>query len=215
MQPSLPNLLPRSHLRYNFKILPAHQTQNLEQTLYQSPNKNLTLWPKLIFQICTKLLSACFSSSTSTTVALQQVLSCYLHTPGSHQSSLLNRSESVSQSVREQVSDKGKQRLDSGPIKKSWAHLIKNLSWPLEKQKDFEQFFLGLDYSCKYTHNKMSNQETEDVLYWRLGILNCTWCHDIKRWERNQLGMVESTFELQLLTTSWSLWILNRNTEMN
>ena len=70
------------------------------------------------------------------------------------------------------------------------------LSWPLEKQKDFEQFFLGLDYSCKYTHNKMSNQETEDVLYWRLGILNCTWCHDSKRWNRNQLGMVESTFEL-------------------
>ena len=47
------------------------------------------------------------------------------------------------------------------------------LSWPLEKQKDFEQFFLGLDYSCKYTHNKMSNQETEDVLYWPLGILDC------------------------------------------
>ena len=89
------------------------------------------------------------------------------------------------------------------------------LSWPLEKQKDFEQFFLGLDYSCKYTHNKMSNQETEDVLYWRLGILNCTWCHDIKRWERNQLGMVESTFELQLLTTSWALRILNCNTEVN
>ena len=34
---------------------------NLE-TLYQSPNK-LTLWPKLTLQICTKLLSACFSSS--------------------------------------------------------------------------------------------------------------------------------------------------------
>ena len=70
------------------------------------------------------------------------------------------------------------------------------LPWPLEKQKDFEQFFFGLDYSCKYTHNKMSNQETEDVLYWRLGILNCTWCHDSKRWDRNQLGMVESTLEL-------------------
>ena len=34
-------------------------------------------------------------------------------------------------------------------------------------------FFLGLDYSCKYTHNKMSNLESKDVLYWRLGILNC------------------------------------------
>ena len=56
---------------YNFKILPEHQLQNLEQTLKpypQSPNKNVTLWPKLIFQICTKLLSTCFSSSTSTTV---------------------------------------------------------------------------------------------------------------------------------------------------
>ena len=37
----------------------------------------------------------------------------------------------------------------------------------IRKQKDFEQFFLGLDYSCKYTHNKMNNQESEDVLYWR------------------------------------------------
>ena len=44
----------------------------------------------------------------------QQVLSWHLHTPGSHQSSLLNRSESVSQSV----TDKGKQWSDSGPIKR-------------------------------------------------------------------------------------------------
>jgi len=99
--------------------------RNINFRISNKPNNNLTLWPKLIFQICTKLLSACFSSSTSTTVALQQVLSCYLHTPGSHQSSLLNRSESVSQSVREQVSDKGKQRLDSGPIKKRLSPLDK------------------------------------------------------------------------------------------
>ena len=99
--------------------------RNFNFRISNKPNNNLTLWPKLIFQICTKLLSACFSSSTSTTVALQQVLSCYLHTPGSHQSSLLNRSESVSQSVREQVSDKGKQRLDSGPIKKRLSPLDK------------------------------------------------------------------------------------------
>ena len=84
-----------------------------------------------------------------------------------------------------------------------------------KNRKTLNNFFLGLDYSCKYTHNKMSNQETEDVLYWRLGILNCTWCHDSKRWDRNQLGMVESTFELQLLTTSWALRILNCNTEVN
>ena len=76
-------------------------------------------------------------------------------------------------------------------------------------------FFSWTWLSLQIHPQQMSNQETEDVLYWRLGILNCTWCHDSKRWDRNQLGMVESTFELQLLTTSWSLWILNRNTEMN
>ena len=71
MQSLFFNLLPWSHLRYNFKILPEHQLQNFEQTMKtysQSRNRNLTLWPKLIFQICTKLLSTCFSSSTSTTV---------------------------------------------------------------------------------------------------------------------------------------------------
>ena len=113
--------------------------RNINFRISNKPNNNLTLWPKLIFQICTKLLSACFSSSTSTTVALQQVLSCYLHTPGSHQSSLLNRSESVSQSVREQVSDKGKQWLDSGPIKKSWAHLIKKSKWYVWQLVDIGQ----------------------------------------------------------------------------
>ena len=97
----------------------------------------------------------------------------------------------------------------------SITHLTLNTFYPgqWKNRKTLNNFFLGLDYSCKYTHNKMSNQE--DVLYWQLGILNRTWCHDSKRWDRNQLGMVESTFELQLLTTSWSLWILNRNTEMN
>ena len=53
----------------------------------------------------------------------QQVLSWHLHTPGSHQSSLLNGSESVSESVSEWVSDKGKQWSDSGPIKMwQWKH---------------------------------------------------------------------------------------------
>ena len=33
----------------------------------------------------------------------------------------------------------------------------------------------------------MSNQETEYILSWQLGILNCT-----QRWEMKQLGMVES-----------------------
>ena len=64
-------------------------------------------------------------------------------------------------------------------------------------------FFLGLDYSCKYTHNKMSNQESEDVLYWRLGKLDCN-----ATMGNEQLGILhhpqnrsfgnteESTFEL-------------------
>jgi len=53
------------------QILPEDQLQNLNQTLKpcpQSLNKNLTLWPNFTFQICTKLLSTRFSSSTSTTV---------------------------------------------------------------------------------------------------------------------------------------------------
>ena len=39
--------------------------------------------------------------------------------------------------------------------------------------KTLNNFFLGLEYSCKYTYNEMSNQETEDVLSWRSGILDC------------------------------------------
>ena len=94
-------VLPWSHLRYNFKILPEHQLQNLEQTLKpypQSPNKNLTLWPKLIFQICTKLLSTCFSSSTSTTVTTP----ISLELPSSHTRVTLikfTKQEWVSESV--------------------------------------------------------------------------------------------------------------------
>ena len=58
--------------RWHAIIIPQSGTTskswtNLE-TSSQSPDKNSTLWPKLIFQICTKLLSTCFSSSTSTTV---------------------------------------------------------------------------------------------------------------------------------------------------
>ena len=42
-----------------------------------------------------------------------------------------------------------------------------------DNSKTLNNFFLGLEYSCKYTHNKMSNQETEDNLSWRLGIMDC------------------------------------------
>ena len=39
--------------------------------------------------------------------------------------------------------------------------------------KTLNNFFLGLEYSYKYTYSKMSNQETEDVLSFQLGILDC------------------------------------------
>ena len=47
---------------------------------------------------------------------LQQVLSCHLHMPGSHQWSLLNGSEWVSELVSQSVTDKHSQWSDSGPI---------------------------------------------------------------------------------------------------
>ena len=87
--------------------------QNLAWTLKactQSLNKNYTLWPNSTFQICTKLLSARFSSSTWVTVTT----STSFELSSSHQSSLLNSSELVSDSV----SDKHSQWSDSGPIKR-------------------------------------------------------------------------------------------------
>ena len=88
------------------------QLQNFDQTLNpcaQSLDKNLTLWPNFTFQICTKLLSARFSSSTWVTVTT----STSFELSSSHQSSLLNSSELVSDSV----TDKHSQWSDSGPIK--------------------------------------------------------------------------------------------------
>ena len=78
------------------------ELQNLDQTLKpcpQSLNKNLTLRPNFDFQICTKLFSTGFSSSTWATLTTSTRLSCYLHMPGSHQSTLLNSSQLVSESV--------------------------------------------------------------------------------------------------------------------
>ena len=72
--------------------LDQEQLQNLDWTLKpcaQSMNKNLTLWPNFTFQICTKLLSARFSSSTWVTVTT----STSFELSSSHQSSLLNSSE--------------------------------------------------------------------------------------------------------------------------
>ena len=89
-------------LQFSWKTLPkAQRTRGLSsyhQLLHKSSNFIST---KLKLKILTKL---------------QQVLSCHLHMPESHQSitsSLLNGSELVS----EWVSDKRSQLSDSGPIK--------------------------------------------------------------------------------------------------
>ena len=116
---------PRPHLRYNFKILPAHQTQNLEQTLYQSPNKNLTLWPKLTLQICTKLLSACFSSS-KLWISKKYTLFHFLW-----------KTTSFTHLTQFYIPSQNE------PIWKT-PFFYFFLPWPVEKQKDFEQFFLDL-----------------------------------------------------------------------
>ena len=83
----------------NFKIL-----TNLE-TSSQSPDKNLTLWPKSIFQICTKLLSTRFSSSTSTPVTTStsfELLSSHARVT----SIKFTKREWVSEWVSQSVSDK-------------------------------------------------------------------------------------------------------------
>ena len=68
--------------KHHFKILPEHQLQNLDQTLKlcaPSLNKNLALRPNFTFQICNKLLSTHFSSSTCATVTTSTNLSCHLY----------------------------------------------------------------------------------------------------------------------------------------
>ena len=78
----------QSRLNFIFKILTKPSAQSL--------NKNLTSWPNFSFHICTKPSSTSFSAPTS---AISISLSWYLHTPGSHQWSLLNSSQWVSQLV--------------------------------------------------------------------------------------------------------------------
>ena len=80
-----PNSSFKSCLNFNFKILTKPCAQSL--------NKSLAFWPNLSFQICNKLLP---TRSSSATVTTSTNLSWHLHTPGSHQQSLLNSSESVS-----------------------------------------------------------------------------------------------------------------------
>ena len=188
---------PRPHLRYNFKILPAHQTQNLEQTLYQSPNKNLTLWPKLTLQICTKLLSACFSSS-KLWISKKYTLFHFLW-----------KTTSFTHLTQFYIPSQNE------PIWKTPFFIFSTLA--SGKTERLWTIFLGLDYSCKYTHNKMSNQETEDVLYWRLGILDCN-----ATMGNEQLGILHHpqnrSFWQHRGINFWiighrSLWILNCSIE--
>ena len=78
----------QSRLNFIFKIL----TKPCAQIL----NKKSNIWPNFSFHTCTKLSSTSFSApswATSTS------LSWYLNTPGSHQWSLLNSSQWVSQLV--------------------------------------------------------------------------------------------------------------------
>jgi len=169
MQPLFFDLLPWSYLQYNFKILPEHQLQNLKQTLKpypQSPNKNLTLWPKLIFQICTKLLSTCFSSSTSTTVTT----STSFELPSSHArvtSIKFTKQESVNESVSEWVTDKHSQLQwsDSGPIKTGWR-----------RDGNFQNFFFHSNLNRR-VKVAILNARSEgcNIFNCRNRILNTSW----------------------------------------
>ena len=144
----------------NFKIL-----TNLE-TPYQSPNKNLTLWPKLTFQICTKLLSACFSSSTSTTVTT----STSFELPSSHArvtSIKFTKQESVNESVSEWVTDKHSQLQwsDSGPIKTGWR-----------RDGNFQNFFFHSNLNRR-VKVAILNARSEgcNIFNCRNRILNTSW----------------------------------------
>ena len=74
------------------------------------------IWTKLSFitnftvPVCSKLLLTQFLSSTTTTVQLWHILSCRLHVPESHQSSLLNGRPSVSQLLTSIANDRTRVR---------------------------------------------------------------------------------------------------------
>ena len=93
----------------SIKILPELRLQNYDQSCAQSLNKSLALGPNVSSQICNKLLPTWSSASTWGTVTTSTSLSWHLHTPGSHQSSILNVTEWVSQLV----TDEGSQWSDS------------------------------------------------------------------------------------------------------
>ena len=106
---SQPNISILTKLKLKILVKPSFRI--LTKPCAQSLNKSLTFWPNLSFQnlqqtVANTILIINISNSNN------QVLSRQLHTPGSHQSSLLSRSELVSKSV----SDKHSEWLDLGPI---------------------------------------------------------------------------------------------------
>ena len=157
----------------SFKIL------NKPWNLVLKIRKNLTLWPKLIFQTCTKLLSTCLSSPTSTTVTT----STSFELPSPHARVTL-----IKFTKQEWVSDKGKQWSDSGPIKrKNWVHSIKKLKWhvwqlininqgsfifKIMNFKEIHTFFLGLECFYRHPNSKMSNHKLKYISFLLLGILD-------------------------------------------
>ena len=79
-----------------------------------------------------------------------------------------------------------------------------------KNRNTLNNFFLGLEYFCKYTHNKMSNQESEDVLYWRQEY----WIA-MQRWEMSSwvfcitLKIVALATQRNQLLNYWPLVIMN------
>ena len=99
--------------------------RNINFRISNKPNNNLTLWPKLIFQICTKLLSACFSSS-KLRISKKYTLFHFLW-----------KTTSFTHLTQFYIPSQNE------PIWKT-PFFYFFLPWPVEKQKDFEQFFLDL-----------------------------------------------------------------------
>jgi len=129
--------------KLSFRISTKIQLHNLYKTSAEKNWPNSSFTSCLDFEICK---NCCQHDPLQQQLQHQQVFSWNFHMPGLHQSSLLNSSEWVSQSV----TDKGKQWSDSGPIKRNnckridWSLIkvfVDNLVCP-EKLKE------GKNYAC-------------------------------------------------------------------